>query len=203
MVSVPSNRGYEITAASLSKRYDGYEIEETHGWFLDMLPPAPLSVLDIGAGSGRDGLHYAAKGYQVTAVEPTDAFRKIAMAKDGADAIEWLEDTLPELALLEERAFDVVTLIAVWMHLDVDEREEGMVRLNELLNPGGLLVMTVRHGEPPEGRLMFEIADEEVIEAARALGLSLVSHANVESIQPLNKAKGITWSRFAFRKGLS
>ncbi|WP_319568532.1 class I SAM-dependent methyltransferase [Cohaesibacter marisflavi] len=201
MVSVPSNRGYEITAASLAKRYDGYEIEDSHGWFLNMLPPAPLTVLDIGAGSGRDGLHYAEKGYQVTAIEPTDAFRKIAQAKEGAEAIEWLEDTLPELEVLGQRRFDIITLIAVWMHLDVEERERGMVRLNDLLEPGGFLAMTVRHGEPPEGRLMFEVSDEEVIEAARGLGLSLVSHANVESSQPLNKAKGITWSRFAFRKG--
>ena len=76
-----------------------------------------------------------------------------------------------------------------------------MLRLNELLNSGGFLAMTVRHGEPPEGRLMFEVSDEEIIEAARGMGWSLVSHANVESAQPLNKAKGITWSRFAFRKG--
>ncbi|WP_319485225.1 class I SAM-dependent methyltransferase [uncultured Cohaesibacter sp.] len=201
MVSVPSNRGYEVTAGSLAKRYDGYDIEETHGWFLHMLPEPPQTVLDIGAGSGRDGLHYASMGYQVTAVEPTDAFRTIAKAKDGAEAVEWLEDTLPELASLGDRTFDIVTLIAVWMHLDLDERVLGMERLCALLNPGGFMAMTVRHGEPPEGRLMFEVTDEEIIEAARTLGLTLVSHANVESTQPLNKAKGITWSRFAFRKG--
>ncbi|WP_119307574.1 class I SAM-dependent methyltransferase [Cohaesibacter haloalkalitolerans] len=201
MVSVPSNRGYEVTAGSLAKRYDGYNIEETHSWFLHMLPEPPQTVLDVGAGSGRDGLHYASMGYQVTAVEPTDAFRTIALAKEGAEAVEWLEDTLPELASLGDRTFDIVTLIAVWMHLDVDERVLGMERLCALLNPGGFMAMTVRHGEPPEGRLMFEVTDEEIIEAARTLGLTLVSHANVESTQPLNKAKGITWSRFAFRKG--
>jgi 2-polyprenyl-3-methyl-5-hydroxy-6-metoxy-1,4-benzoquinol methylase len=201
MVSVPSNRGYEVTAGSLAKRYDGYNIEETHSWFLHMLPEPPQMVLDVGAGSGRDGLHYASLGYQVTAVEPTDAFRTIAQAKEGAEAVEWLEDTLPELASLGDRTFDIVTLIAVWMHLDLDERVLGMERLCALLNPGGFMAMTVRHGEPPEGRLMFEVSDEEIIEAARTLGLTLVSHANVESIQPLNKAKGITWSRFAFRKG--
>ncbi len=201
MVSVPSNRGYEVTAGSLAKRYDGYDIEETHGWFLHMLPEPPLTVLDVGAGSGRDGLHYASLGYQVTAVEPTDAFRTIAQAKEGAEAIEWLEDTLPDLASLGDRAFDIVTLIAVWMHLDLDERVLGMERLCALLNPGGFMAMTVRHGEAPEGRLMFEVTAEEIIEAARTLGLTLVSHAIVESTQPLNKAKGITWSRFAFRKG--
>ena len=39
--------------------------------------------------------------------------------------IEWVDDYLPELAVLSARGetFDVVMLMAVWMHLDEAQRE--------------------------------------------------------------------------------
>ena len=40
-----------------------------------LLPDAPGTVLDIGAGSGRDAAWFSAQGYDVIAVEPSSGMR--------------------------------------------------------------------------------------------------------------------------------
>jgi len=42
--------------------------------------------------------------------------------------IEWLDDSLPDLAVMRARGeeFDVVMLTAVWMHLDKLQRRRAM-----------------------------------------------------------------------------
>ncbi|MGH8737681.1 MAG: hypothetical protein ACREVC_10020 [Burkholderiales bacterium] len=87
-------------------------------------------------------------------------------------AIEWLNDSLPgrELALAAGRRFDLITLTAVWMHLDEDERRRAMPRVASLLRESGVLIMALRHGPVPPGRRIFEASAQETIELAQAHG---------------------------------
>ncbi|MCY4198668.1 MAG: methyltransferase domain-containing protein [Gammaproteobacteria bacterium] len=62
---------YERDAEALAERYERIEFERVHCEVLELLPKAGASVLDVGAGSGRDAAWFAANGYQVTAVEPS------------------------------------------------------------------------------------------------------------------------------------
>ena len=88
-------------------------------------------MLDIGAGTGRDAASFAAMGHRVVAVEPTDALRLPGMALHRSKRIEWLDDSLPDLARLRSRGddFDLVMLTAVWMHLDAKQRRQAMPNL--------------------------------------------------------------------------
>lgn len=70
-----SNQGYEQEAQALLKQYENVSFETVHSAYLDLLPPAPAIVLDIGAGSGRDAAYFADQGHEVYAVEPTQALR--------------------------------------------------------------------------------------------------------------------------------
>lgn len=169
---------------------------------LHLIPTAPSSILDIGSGTGRDAAWFAAQGHRVVAVEPTDALRLPAMALHPSPLIEWLDDSLPDLAMLQRRgeSFDVVMLTAVWMHLDAQQRRRAMPNLGSLVREGGVMIMMIRHGPVPPGRRMFEVSAEETIELARMQRLHPVLNLREESSQEANRATGITWTSLAFVK---
>jgi len=74
--------------------------------------PAGGAVLSLGEGEGRNAAYLAGLGHRVVAVEPTTALRQAAIALHPSPLIEWLDDSLPELALIRARdeRFDVVML---------------------------------------------------------------------------------------------
>jgi SAM-dependent methyltransferase len=195
-------QGYAEQADDLVARYEAIDFATRHPSTLALLPPAPASVLDIGAGSGADAAWLASRGYGVVAVEPTAAMRSRAIALHPSPAIEWIDDSLPSLrrTVAQGRRFDVVMLTAVWMHLDADERRLAMPVVASLVAAGGLLTITLRHGPVPSGRLMFAVSGEETIALADRCGLRSLHHVHAESSQPDNRAAGVTWSRLAFRR---
>lgn len=158
--------------------------------------------MDIGAGTGRDAACFAEMGHQVVAVEPLDAMRIPAMALHQSPRIEWLDDSLPDLAVLRERGerFDLVMLTALWMHLDAAQRIRAMQNVAALTRSGATVVMTIRHGPVPPGRRMFDVSADETIELAAMHALYPVLREHRESTQAQNRAAGITWSVVAFVK---
>src|SRR5690606_9625022 len=137
----------------LAERYESVHFEDVHGDVLALLPQPPAQALDIGAGTGRDAAALAARGYQVTAVEPTPEFRAIGRRLHKDATIAWIDDALPDLAAVEG-GFDLILLSAVWMHLDAAQRAAAMVRVAGLLRGNGVMVLSLRHGPIPEGRIM-------------------------------------------------
>lgn len=160
---VPGTEGYTEAADALILQYESMSFEQCHEPALHLLPTVPCQVLDVGAGSGRDAAWFAARGHAVLAVEPTAALRTAAMALHPSKSIEWLDDALPELAMVVARnqLFDVLLLSAVWMHLDAPQRHAGMRTLASLLSLNGTLVMSLRHGPLPFGRRMFDVSAED------------------------------------------
>lgn len=198
---VRGSRGYTEQADELVARYEAIDFAAKHRAVLALLPPAPASVIDIGAGSGADAAWLAARGYRVVAVEPTEAMRSHAIALHPSPAIEWIDDSLPALhrVIAQKRSFDLVMLTAVWMHLDAEERRLAMASVAALVARDGLLVMTLRHGPVPNGRLMFAVSAEETIALATARGLVPSLHVHAESSQASNRDAGVSWSQLAFR----
>src|SRR6478672_8863912 len=66
---------YDTHAPDLVRRYGGVNPAALHNWLKGLLPDAPGTVLDIGAGSGRDAAWFSAQGYDVIAVEPSSGMR--------------------------------------------------------------------------------------------------------------------------------
>jgi SAM-dependent methyltransferase len=110
MARVSGTEGYAEEAERLIEPYESLPFADVHGPVLHLLPQAPSSVLDIGAGTGRDAAAFAAMGHRVVAVEPTDELRMRGMVLHPSSSIEWLDDALPELNLLRKRSqtFDLV-----------------------------------------------------------------------------------------------
>jgi SAM-dependent methyltransferase len=199
---VSGTEGYAEEADELFKLYEAIPSARSHRAVLHLIPTAPASILDIGSGTGRDAAWFAGQGHRVVAVEPTDAMRIPAMALHPSPAIEWLNDSLPDLALLRARGetFDLVMLSAVWMHLDEAQRQRAMPNVAALVRAGGPVIMTLRHGPVPPGRRMFEVSAEETIELAKAQGLQVVLNMRTESSQEANRIAGVNWTSLAFVK---
>jgi SAM-dependent methyltransferase len=200
---ISGTEGYAEEAEALFRRYESIPFDDAHRAVLHLIPAVPGHVLDIGSGTGRDAAWFAGRGHAVVAVEPTDAMRLPAMALHPSPRINWLNDSLPDLALLRARGetFDLVMLTAVWMHLDEQRRRQAMPNLAGLLRPGGTLIMKIRHGPVPPGRRMFEVGADETIDLAGSEGLHPVLNVRTESSQDNNRAAGVDWVNLAFVKG--
>ena len=167
--------GYAKEAEALTQRYERLTLEQVHGDALALFPKPPASVLDIGAGTGRDAAALAARGHKVVvAVEPTKELREYGQKIHAAHKIKWLDDGLPELdkVLDLERRYDLVLLVAVWMHLDKDQRAAAMPSVASLTAPGGRIVLSLRHGPVPEGRRMFPVTPAETVALAEGQGFT-------------------------------
>jgi protein-L-isoaspartate O-methyltransferase len=197
---ISGTENYADEAPELLKRYESISFADAHAPLLQLIPSAPCRTLDIGAGTGRDAAGLVALGHSVVAVEPTEELRRGAMLLHPSPMIEWLDDSLPDLAAVRARKekFDLVMLTAVWMHLDEVQRQLAMPNVSALVRNGGIVIMPLRHGPIPSGRRMFEVTAEETIALAQRSNLFCTLNREVESSL---RQPGVSWIRLAFRKG--
>jgi SAM-dependent methyltransferase len=184
---------YEQNAEQLVGQYESLRFEDVHPMLLDSLPPPGATILDIGAGSGRDAAWFAAKGYDVVAVEPSEAMRTLARQRHPSPRIHWVADSLPDLAQSRRLGltFDLILLSAVWMHLPPASRQRALRKLATLLSPNGRIAISLRIGPPDPDRAMYEVTLPELSALAQQFGLRLVrTH---ESPDKLGRA-GISWT---------
>jgi 2-polyprenyl-3-methyl-5-hydroxy-6-metoxy-1,4-benzoquinol methylase len=193
---------YDVHAAKLAEQWRTLDPLEVHAPVLHLMPQTPSRILDIGAGAGGDAGWYASLGHSVLAVEPADGLRNAGMADHSGPRIEWLDDSLPDLAQVRARGetFDLVTLTAVWAHLDHDQRARAMPNIASQLAPGGRLIMSIRNGWTLPARPTWEARPEDTILHAEAEGLALIFRTTAGSIQAVNKANGVTWTWLAFER---
>jgi 2-polyprenyl-3-methyl-5-hydroxy-6-metoxy-1,4-benzoquinol methylase len=190
--------GYGETAAERVKQYESLAFAHVHRHMMHLFPTIPSRVIDIGAGTGRDAAGFAELGHTVTAVEPTPALRSEGQRLHPHPAITWIDDSLPDLERVHARSerYDVVMLTAVWMHLDLAQRERAMARVAPLLQVGGMMGLSLRHGPVPAGRRMFDVSAEETRALAARHGLAVIH----ESKGPSQLGgPGVWWDRLAFR----
>ena len=195
---VSGTEGYGETADALARSYESVSFAEVNGDTIHLLPAAPGRVIDIGAGTGRDSAALAALGHTVTAVEPTPELRAHGQRLHGQSAITWIDDSLPDLDVVHAlgQCYDVVLLTAVWMHLDLAQRQRAMPRVAGLLARGGVMPMRLRHGPVPAGRRMFDVSIEETVALAEACGLSTIHRGRRPG---LFGVPDVHWSVVVFR----
>jgi 2-polyprenyl-3-methyl-5-hydroxy-6-metoxy-1,4-benzoquinol methylase len=157
-------KAYATASPKLIDRYNSVSSPDLFKPVIDLLPSSPARVVDVGAGPGRDAAWLANMGHTVLAVEPVKEFRDAGMAADSLSKIEWIDDRLPELVETKRRGkYELVVLCAVWQHLDERQRLIGMRSLAELTSPGGLLIMSLRHGPEAPERAVYPIAPQETV----------------------------------------
>ena len=177
---VPLARAYEgDVGRSLAVQYESLDPEKLHADILHWLPRLPASVIDIGAGSGRDASWFASKGYSVLAVEPSATMREEGRRRHPDSGITWLDDSLPGLSEVYRlgASFDVAMLSAVWMHLPPTERERAFRKVVNLLKPNGMIIVKLKTGPFEEDRGMHPVSAKEIDHLARNSSAVLVSES--------------------------
>ncbi len=192
---------YTKNADALFQRYQKLEPEAVHRSWLDLLPEQPGLACDIGAGSGRDACWLASKGWDVIAVEPSAELRKLGAHHTNSElchpgGVTWLDDCLPELKKLRslDQRFQLILISAVWMHLLPTQHERAMRLVSELLAPGGILIISLRHGEDEAGRF-HPVTSDELISYAQ--DRALVTQ-RVRRREPDVLRDGIEWDCLVF-----
>jgi len=189
---------YDQDAPAFARRYDSVTFDSVHVGLTDLLPAKGAAVLDVGAGSGRDARALAARGFRVTAVEPSAAFRQMA-GTDGR--IAWVDDRLPGLSSLcaGDQRFAFILCSAVLMLVPRHELAPSFAAMARLLEAGGMLAINLRNpvvGEPAE--LVHAHSDDDILTAAGDAGLCVIRR---DIASDALGRDGHCWRTFIFRQG--
>jgi SAM-dependent methyltransferase len=106
-------------------------------------------VLELGAGHGRDAIHFAREGFEVVALDYAgEAVRCLAAASEEAglgDRVAALRHDVREPLPFPDASFDgVYAHMLLCMALDDPELEALGAEVRRVLRPNGLFVWTVR-----------------------------------------------------------
>lgn len=190
---------YSRRAGEFFDDYESLDPSDVHAPLLAYLPPPPATIMDIGAGTGRDAAYFAAQGYQVIAVEPATGFRQRGSSVHQHPQITWIDDRLPHLTQVrcQHDPADVLWLSAVWMHLAPADRPTALDNLLSLLRPSGQLMLNLRIGPAPPDRPMFASSSAEILALAQARGLTLRHHS--QAVDALQRP-GVHWENLVLGK---
>jgi SAM-dependent methyltransferase len=104
----------------------------------------PGRALDVGCGSGRDAVHLAARGWQVTAVEFVDkalARARQRAAEEGVD-VQWVRGDVGELGRLGlEPGYSLVYDFGCIQGLPDSARRGAAAGVTELAAPGARFLL--------------------------------------------------------------
>jgi len=160
-VVVPTREGYDRWAAI----YDGEDNALIH---LEETQIAALlgdvrgrTIADIGCGTGRHALRWAADGAIVTGVDFSSGMLDRARAKPGAERVTFLQHDLTRPLPLPDAAFECVTCCLVLEHIpDITAllremgricRPDGFIVATELHPAMGLRGISARFTDPESG----------------------------------------------------
>lgn len=107
-------------------------------------------VLELGAGHGRDALHFAAEGFTVTATDFSTTglaqLREAAARRGLADRVTTVaHDVRTPLPLGDATADAVFAHMLLCMALSTREIHAAVAEVRRVLRPGGAFVYTARH----------------------------------------------------------
>jgi SAM-dependent methyltransferase len=165
-------RVYEAKAAD----YAALGITETQitalNAFLAHLPEGG-AILDIGCGPGLHAAYMQARGFTLTAIEPSSAFRAEAQSR-GIKVRDGTFDTVTQTA-----AFDGVWASFCLLHARRADFPRHIAVMARSLRPGGTLFVGMKTGEGERrdtlGRFYTYVTDAELTALVEATGLTVTS----------------------------
>ena len=178
----------------LIKQYDSITspIKDT----LDRYINPNHKVLDIGFGSGRDLKYIQKIGAECYGVDNIQEFID-ELSKDSYFTNRLFCTKLPNLQLDIDFKFDIVTLIAVIMHLNREEIAKSISNIKEYLTDNGLVIISYSTTPREDDERFFEDLRGEVVnEMFLSEGFCLVEESR--SLDSLGR--GIEWRSGVFRK---
>jgi SAM-dependent methyltransferase len=146
-------------------------------------------VLDVGCGMGRDVVALLDMGFDAYGVEPNDAMRKQALARDPRLRERVGAAALPALGRPFGGGFDAIVCSAVLMHLSSGALPDAFAALSAVLRPRAGVLMALPQmppallsdGRDPDGRQFTNHAPAQVREALAAFGFTLRDSVDLDA----------------------
>ncbi|MFW5842889.1 MAG: class I SAM-dependent methyltransferase [Spirochaetota bacterium] len=163
-------------------------------------------LLEVGCGSGRDAAYYLGRGFDVTATDASAHMLSQAFRLHPDLEGHLVHHQLPNPLPFADGAFDVVTAMAVLMHLTAADAETALGELARVTRPGGIVAYSVSTHRPnldpegfdPKGRYFICLNEDEWSALNSASGFLPVDSW---PSRDLNGRVGVQWVTFVCRRG--
>lgn len=141
------------------------------------------TLLEIGAGTGRDSRYFQDQGLDVVCIDLSPAMINLCRQKG-------LSAYVMDMGSMDfpENSFEAVYALNSLLHLTKEEFPEILTRINSLLSPGGLFYMGVYGGYDHEGiweedpyipKRFFSFFSDETLEQEVSRVFSLLTFQRV------------------------
>ncbi|MGB9190958.1 class I SAM-dependent methyltransferase [Acinetobacter sp.] len=134
------------------------DMESLYQPFLSVLPEG-ARILDVGCGSGRDTLAFLNKGYQVDAIDYSEALVKRATLLTG---IAVQQQSFYDIEVQD--VYDGVWACASLLHSDRNRLPEVLKRIHAALRRGGVCYMSFKYGttdREKDGRVFTDLDEHQ------------------------------------------
>lgn len=108
----------------------------------------PLTILDVGCGTGGHSILLAKRGYKVTGVDVSEAMVAIAREKARREGLDIPFHVSPMEAMELHQQFDVVICMFNAINYVVSDQalKRALINIRQHLVPGGLFLFDFRNG---------------------------------------------------------
>lgn len=137
-------KNYKKIARGYTKKHieDLKNIKEIIENFIDNLEGN--KILDVGCGPGRDAEYFVEKGLDVTGIDLTSKFVKIASER--VPKAEFIKMDMRDLKF-PANTFNGIWVFASFLHIPKTEAKKALFEFKRVLKPNGLICISVKKGE--------------------------------------------------------
>jgi len=195
---------YSEHAAEFAKQYESVTVLRHCELLLQHLPTGG-KILEVGSGSGRDAAFLLAHGFDVTGTDASDALIAEAIKYHPQLARRLYNASVPFCApypFLADK-FDGGVSMATIMHLSDEGLSIFAFQLNNLLKPGGILILSssanradLEDNRDPRGRLYHERSAVEITHLVSEEGFELL-HAQTDDDE---FGREVSWHGLVFKR---
>jgi 2-polyprenyl-3-methyl-5-hydroxy-6-metoxy-1,4-benzoquinol methylase len=154
------------------------------------------TVLDVGAGSGRDTKYFTNNGYKVYAMDGCPEFIEECKKTIGERAVcSTYDDFQTDLS------FDLIWSMAAFVHLDKNDLYKNIKKFSSLLNTNGIFYISLKNSNEifsdHKDRKFYVHTSEEIKNYLNKIkDLKLIDHFVTGDIMKRNNS----WNNFVIKK---
>ena len=148
------------------------------------------NTLDIGCGIGRDTQWLNQHDYPALGVDASEGMLK--QAQQLYPQVRFIKDSLPDLTRLNGQTFQNILCSAVLMHLDKANLEQACLKLLDLLQAEGHLIISIRKTDTTDHRENGKLYEPIDINTFKQFFLQHQCKILLEE-QELEPSRQLTW----------
>lgn len=150
---------YEENAAAFAAGTKDVDFSAVEDVFLSFVKEGGR-ILDFGCGAGRDSAYFLSKGYEVEAIDGSEAMCRIARENTGLEVKQMLFQDFHEV-----QAYDGIFACASLLHVEKAQLPDLFHRLEQALKDGGALYVSFKYGTfegERDGRYFTDLVETDI-----------------------------------------